>query len=287
MSIQAIIDGKFLSLRPPSEAVAWLKGKREATRDVRFAQENKHEEETLAARNDPYVDFGLARYGWCAEACGEVYERGDHAIRCTFLAHFPNGGFHKTFATGSFLAGQPPEGVEELQALMMNPCLADNIFTDCFEQKGPFEKLTEEGFQGVLCYAGSNTRLSTPYDDSHLDGFADYLYQKVFDARGRWRRRYQIRPIGLTYFADCCRTANRQQVSIPSQSCRVGICSRTTGRIAQPLADLLKADDALLKSKDPALRQTNGGKNLRAPAGATSRREDCITLHRGELPACP
>jgi hypothetical protein len=48
------------------------------------------------------------------------------------------------------LADQWPNGVEELQALMTNPSLADQTFKNCFEPKGPFARLTEEVIQGVL-----------------------------------------------------------------------------------------------------------------------------------------
>ena len=59
------------------------------------------------------------------QTCELVYERGDHAIKCTFLAHFPNGGF-QGFDDNKFdLADEPPSGVEELQALMANPSLPD------------------------------------------------------------------------------------------------------------------------------------------------------------------
>ena len=213
MLIQSIMEGKFLSLCPASEAVAWLKGKREAITDLRFGfggPENQHEEEILAARNDPYIDFGLAKYGWCAEACRQVYERVDHAIRCTFLAHFPNGGFH-WFVDNKFnLADQHPNGGEELQALMINPSLADKIFTDCFEHKGPFAKQTEEEFQVVLCCAGNNTRLSTPYDDSYLDGWSGLVLPQGFQcsvaANGDGT---EYAPWGH-FFTNCCETANHQ-----------------------------------------------------------------------------
>ena len=140
---------------------------------------------------------------------------------------------------------------------MMNPCLADNIFTDCFEQMGPFEKLTDEGFQGVLCYAGSNTRLSTPYDDSHLDGFADYLYHKVFDAA--WALAATV-PNTPHWAYVLCRLL--QNCKPPTSFDPIPVLSHWHLQpddgmyLRSRLADLLKADDALLKSKDPALRQS-------------------------------
>jgi hypothetical protein len=93
-SIQTIIDAKFLSLCTAPEAVAWLKEKRQKIKRLNsLAREDfTCQEETLAARKDPYIDFGLARYG-TSKAGKHVYARDDEAIRLTFLAHFPNGGF--------------------------------------------------------------------------------------------------------------------------------------------------------------------------------------------------
>lgn len=263
MSIQSIIDGKFLSLCPASEAVAWLKGKREAIRDLRFGfrgGENQHEEETLAARNDPYIDFGLARYGWCAKACKPVYERGDHAIKCTFLAYFPNGGFHSIFDDKFELSEQHPDGAEELQALMMNRSLADKTFTNCFEQKGPFANLTEEEFQGVLYYAGDNPRLSTPYDDRFLDGWSDYSYHSVFKAAWGLTETVPNTPrwanVLCHLLRNCEPPTNFDPIPVmsrwylPEEKSDHGLYLRSR------LADLLKANDALLKSKDPALRHS-------------------------------
>jgi hypothetical protein len=242
--------------------VAWLKGKREAIRDLRFARgpENKHEEQILVDRNHPYIDFGLAKYGGSAEACKQVYERGDHAIKCTFLAYFPNGGFHP-FYDAFILAEQHPNGAEELQAMLMNPSLADKTFTNCFEQKGAFAKLTEEEFQDVLCYAGDNARLSTPYDDSVLDGWSDHSYHKVFDAAWQLAATVPTTPRWANVLYQLLRNCEPPSTGfdpnpvlsrwhLQHDKSDIGFYLRNR------LADLFEADNALLKSKDPALRQS-------------------------------
>src|SRR5216684_226573 len=98
-SIQAIIDAKFLSLCPAPDAVAWLKEKRQGvpTDTLLLTDDHTYEEEALAGRNDPYIDFGLARYGISEKACRAVFLRGDSDIKTTFLACFPNGGFARIF----------------------------------------------------------------------------------------------------------------------------------------------------------------------------------------------
>src|SRR5262245_38908287 len=131
--------------------------------------DHSQQETVLVERNDPYLDYALARYGTATKACAAVYGRGDSYIRSTFLAHFPNGGFAQFFQ-GFEPGPQMPRTVDELRALVTNKSLTDALFQDCFEKKGPFEHLSDEEFQTVIVSAADNPRLHTPYDDTYLDG---------------------------------------------------------------------------------------------------------------------
>jgi hypothetical protein len=182
-TIQAFIEGKFLSVCPTGEAVAWLKEKREAVKEwhALALQDHTYQEEALVARDDPYIDFCLARYGTSAKAGQHVYARGDAAIRYTFLAHFPNGGFG-IIGQHFELSNDAPSTVGELSALVTNPSLSDELFRQCFEQTKVFAHLNEDQFQSVVATMAGNPRLMTPYDDSFLDGWSDYSYRAVFSA---------------------------------------------------------------------------------------------------------
>src|SRR6266496_5154321 len=89
-----IITAKFLTVCPPTEAVQWLKDRREKIVDVNHECFNDHEfvESALLHREDPYIDFGLARYGLDHKVAHQLYARGDEGLRCTILANVPNGG---------------------------------------------------------------------------------------------------------------------------------------------------------------------------------------------------
>jgi hypothetical protein len=264
LSTEQIVDAKFLSVCPPTEAVQWLRAARSSSiggLNSLSRKDYSHQEQTLADRNDPYIDFGLARYG-TSEAAGKiVYARGDLGIRCAYLAHFPGGGFG--WRDNFELASSPPQELEELRALVKNPSLADETFKMCFERRGVFETLTDEAFQSVLVAVSDNERLMTPYDDKYMDGYADYSYHGVFEAA--WKLTLTT-PVtakwsGVLYHLlyRCLPPHSFDAVAAikhwyfpPTNEGEI----RDYGlHLRSRLADLLKADDALLlESKDAALR---------------------------------
>jgi hypothetical protein len=262
LSTEQIVDAKFLSVCPPTEAVQWLRAARSGigTTNSITRKDYSHQEKTLADRNDPYIDFGLARYG-TSEAAGRiVYARGDLGIRCAYLVHFPGGGF--AWRNNFELASSPPQELEELCALVKNPSLADETFKKCFEKQKVFEPLTDEAFQSVLVAVSDNDRLMTPYDDKYMDGYADYSYHSVFEAAwkmtltapitAKWASvLYHLLYRCLPPHSFDAVTAIKRWYFPPTKEGEM----RDYGfYLRSRLADLLKADDALLKSRDAALR---------------------------------
>ena len=211
-------------------------------------------------RNDPYIDFGLARFGTSEAAGRMVFTRGDLGIRCAYLAHFPGGGF--SWRDNFELASSPPQELEELCALVRNPSLADETFKGCFERRGVFENLTDEAFQSVLVAVSDNERLMTPYDDKYLDGYADYSYHSVFEAA--WKLTL-IAPVTAKWSAvlyhllyNCLPPHSFDAIAAMKRwyfpPTKEGETRDYGFHLRSRLADVLKADDALSKSKDAALR---------------------------------
>ena len=206
------------------------------------------------------IDFGLARYG-STEAAGKiVFDRGDLGIRCTYLAHFPNGGFD--WSNRFELAPTPPQQLEELRALVTNPSLADELFLWCFEKRGVFENLSDEDFQSVLITVSDNERLRTPYDDTFMDGYSDYSYHKVFETAWKLTLTAPVTPRWasvlyhllyrclLPHSFDAIAAIGRWYFPTTEEG-----KTRDYGfHLRSRLADALKADDALLTSRDAALR---------------------------------
>jgi hypothetical protein len=264
-AVQSVIEAKFLSVCTSSEAVAWLREKRQGTTRLNsiFCEGNDSQEEALVARCDPYIDFSLARYGMCAKAGKEVYARGDTAIRYTFLACFPNGGFATLFDNFD-LADESPKTVDELSALVSNPSLTDDLLKQCFEKKKLFEHLSEEEIQTVLVAAADNPRLVTPYNETFMDGWSDYSYHSVFSAA--WKLA-ETAPNTMRWASVVYHLLNRclspvdfnSTVAIPRWHFEVekDKDQRNIGfYLRSRLADVLRADEALLKSSDPALRDS-------------------------------
>lgn len=253
LQIEQIVDAKFLTVCPSTEAVQWLRTARASMgKPNRLTKRDySHQEQTLADRNDPYIDFGLARYGTSEAAGKAVYARGDLGIRCAYLAHFPGGGFD--WKDEFELASSPPRELDELRALVTNPSLSDETFKMCFEKRGVFEELNDEAFQSVLVVASDNERLITPYNDKYMDGYAEYSYHSVFEAA--WKLTLTS-PVTAKWAAILYHLLYR---CLPPISFDV---VPALERWYQPygffmrsrLADILKADDTLLKSRDAALR---------------------------------
>jgi hypothetical protein len=259
-----IIDIKFLSVCSASDAVQWLKGKREQHRRSNlkfssFRNRQEEEEETLVSRNDPYIDFGLARFGIEEKACKRVYERGDIGIRCTFLASFPNGGFNWDMFD---LADHPYFGADELCALVTNESLKDNLFEDCFAKGGAFAALSENDYMDVLISASENKRLSTPYDEIYLDGYADHSYHKVFSVAWKLTETAPPTPawaqVLLQLLVRCQPPIGFDPIPVFAR----WNLKRGDGDdrddpgfyLRQRLADLLQPNDVLLNASDSALR---------------------------------
>ncbi len=264
LATKAIVEGKYLSVCTAPEAVQWLKEIRKEVGDRGWLHgERSYQEGILVQRDDPYIDFGLARYGTCHKAGKVVYGRGDVGIRCTYLAHFPNGGFG--LINDRFdLADAPPRTQDELRALVSNSSLSDKLFTDCFEKKGPLERLSEEEYQSVIFSVADNPRMVTPYDDTYLDGWSDYSYHKVFDSA--WKLTESV-PNTMAWASVLyhllyrCRLPTafdprpvfaRWHLETPDNKDH-----KNSGYyLRSRLADLLPADEALLKTNDGALRDS-------------------------------
>jgi hypothetical protein len=65
LNTEEIIEGAFLEVCPPTEAVDWLRRTRESAgkKPLLLRDDNKHQEEIPYLRNDAFIEFGLARYG--------------------------------------------------------------------------------------------------------------------------------------------------------------------------------------------------------------------------------
>src|SRR5919106_5351436 len=114
----SLIEGKYLSVCLPEMAYQWLRSRTPDTSVyrnapyVRMSGDHHHYEMILLERNDPLIDFGLARYGWSIEVANKLYERLDHASKCAMRAyHLAQGGPTEPFLQ---MDGSNEESMREL-----------------------------------------------------------------------------------------------------------------------------------------------------------------------------
>jgi hypothetical protein len=262
-----IITTKYLRVCPPTEAVNWLKERRQKIENVNnsFLLPNRELiEGTLLERFDAYIDFGLALYGVDHKTAQKLYSKGDLGLRCTILANTPNGGYD-AIQSRFVVAELAPDNLVELSALMSNPNIDDRILEFCFERKQLFEKVSDEHYRNILLVVGDNPRLSKPYDDRWVDGYADYSYHKVFN--DAWNLTKTV-PATVEWAAvlahllrNCLPPSNFDPIPAISRW-YIDAAQNAEERnwhgygfyVRSRLADLLNADDALRNADDLALR---------------------------------
>ncbi|UCE75192.1 MAG: hypothetical protein JSV56_05680, partial [Methanomassiliicoccales archaeon] len=67
-------------------------------------------------------------------------------------------------------------------AFLSNELIEDEIIVNLYERKEPFHNLSDEQWYELLWYSYDNRRISTPYSETWMDGYDEYLYGRVFSA---------------------------------------------------------------------------------------------------------
>jgi hypothetical protein len=192
---QKRITSTFLTHCSYDKAYEWLSNssksseaaKRDFFREYELIDERKVFEYLLLRRKNPLTDLGLAQFGCTPRALTTVFARGSTGARCAVLAN--------SFLFGFYLTGGKPvidlrevvmRGTRpELEALALNPYLPDKFYEQLISRTEYFAEIDENKYKFMLYHLGDNARLSAPYDETFLDGYADYKYHNVFNAA--WR----------------------------------------------------------------------------------------------------
>lgn len=270
------IAASYLSHCSPEQAYQWLKDNsspEDGTRSNAWGSDQGRQlvEYLLLRRKHPLIDLGLARYAYSSKTLKQVFRRGDIGVRCAVLSN-------STLYKRSTFRDEPSVDLmvlvkkgsrAELQALALNPYLPDDVFEQLIKREGEFQELTDRDYMHVLVNLGKNPRLSTPYDDTFLNGYSDYKYNSVFTAAWELAKTLPATenwayvlssllwkaqpPVG---FKDLDATISRWRIDrskMPNDkyyNAGYGLVLRSR------LADLLDAKEQLLNSSDLALRKS-------------------------------
>ncbi|MBS0565574.1 MAG: hypothetical protein JSR87_14235 [Proteobacteria bacterium] len=152
-------------------------------------------EKSLLARDHPLIDLTLAKHCRHFSTARDLFFREPEkpAVRLALLSNrvvggalfsgFPVDLFDRDEGKLSAYLAVANDG--ELCALFENPKLDDSFLRDFLEGGSCWQAMSEDKRLTALYALHSNERMRTPYDDSHMDGYAEYSHNAVFGAA--WR----------------------------------------------------------------------------------------------------
>ncbi len=214
----------------------------------------------LYRRNEPLIDLSLALYGYTTSVLKRVFNRGDVGTRLAALAN-PKGSVQ---VKGDDFWNSASD--EELKAFFSNTHLIGGLFTTLFNREHKLKGITHDRFLKIVTACTKHPRLNAEYDDTFMDGYAEWEYHNTFEAAWNLANTVPVTkewayaldgllsscivPVGFT---DPLATIKRWDIP---EDFKEGDSWYSRGpffQIRTTLAKLLKEDE-LMNSEDPALR---------------------------------
>jgi|SRR5690554_894854 len=273
---QQRIEAAFLAHCSPQAAYDWLA-------DRRYAGDNgppwlfdapETLEYLLVRRKHPLIDLGIARFGHSLPMIRKVFMRGDLGTRCAALASPHVGPRTRSnrindgwLEEGEFETLVRRGSDAELEALATNRFLNDDALECLLERKEEFGHLSDEKYTKMLIWLGKNPRMSAEYDRRILDGWAEYSHGRVFSLAWELARHLPTTKTNASVLYELLEhTALPVGYDNPEEVLerwRIEEKSKDGSRsiagsyfLRTRLADVLKPEEKLLDSNDPAVRES-------------------------------
>ena len=159
----------------------------------------------LLERDDPIINLGLALYGTAPATGGYLFNKGDKTIKKAVLSGTSISSWENSWIKekGISKALFQPYDESLTKPFLKNEWIHDSILTDLYERKEPYDKLMDDEWYHLISLTSTNKRLSTPYDDTWMDGWSEFKYECVFTTA--WKL-YETLPVNentaltLSYF---------------------------------------------------------------------------------------
>lgn len=189
---QVVREAELLSSSPEQIAAELREAADQAKTSPFEAALDEDTERALLELKNARVDIALARYCHQQDTARSLFfrEPNDPAIRMAVLSNQTFGG--KAFkldplllfkddkrALSDFLASASRQ---ELSALFNNPTLDDFFISDLLQGNEHWSALGEGKQVFVLLALSNNPRIKEEYDSRHMDGWAEYKHESVFNA---------------------------------------------------------------------------------------------------------
>lgn len=180
-------------LATPADSVAQFLKERAQTAVAQTWNDpvSEEAERALLERGDPLITLSLAQFGRYDTILANLFRanKPGSAIRLAVLANrhasaspmtrFPLDILGSDDAILVWLADAPGD---ELAALFENPHIHNGFLRDLLERNAPWDQIPLERLKEIVQLLYRNERMWTPYDDSYMDGYAEYSHGAVFDA---------------------------------------------------------------------------------------------------------
>jgi hypothetical protein len=198
---RAVIRRAELLAMPPEAVAAFLKERAARPREeLRNDDVDEEIERALLDRDDPLINLSLARHGRFVATLHLLFEKnGSKAVQFAVLSNtaadggilssFPVALFGDTAGAAEWLTAAPQDAIT---ALFENPNLEDSFLRDLLEGGKPWNTIPDERLLLIVAALQSNKRMWQPYDDSFMDGYAEYSHHSVFNAAWKLAERMPV-----------------------------------------------------------------------------------------------
>lgn len=272
---QQRIEAVFLTECSPQTAYDWLsKHSQIDDKSPSWIGDNELLEYLLVRRKNPLIDLGIARFGNSPKAILRVFRRGSSGIRCAALSNAcigPNRFSFEGWLEEKDIKELICVGTKaELESLAKNRFLSDELLEQLIERKEVFEDLSDDQYFRMLYWLGSNPRMSAKYDERVMDGWAKHSHNRVFSSAWELARSlpptkknanmlYQLLqntplPTGYENPEEVLERWRIEEEPKKRSQKSAYVHREISFHLRARIADVIKADDKLLGSSDPALR---------------------------------
>jgi len=176
----------------PEYVFHWLKENQVEAHD--WGNDRLSLEKSLLARDNNLINLGLALYAEESDIGYALYRMSDLALKRAALSGrsvnprlLSKSWVLNDDVIPALIKGLSSDNKNEeekclLNELFQNPLIPDDLLEAVFKKSDIFSDIDHNLWLHILAMTSQNKRLSTPYSESWMDGYAEYLYNSVFYA---------------------------------------------------------------------------------------------------------
>jgi len=177
-------------------------------------------ENSLLSRNGKLINLGLALYGEVPSVGYSLFKSDDPTIKRAALS---GRSVRPIFLDKSWVLNDDvlsvlldeerqnaksetaDDGITLLHELLNNKFLPSEILETVYEKSSHFSDVDDNLWISMVAMSAGNERLSTPYNSTWMDGYAEYKYNAVFSAAWRLFKEFPVNKEAanvLSYLSD-------------------------------------------------------------------------------------